>query len=129
MIDAAVADVIGPSVAAEDPGALAHEEVGYIRETMRIEQVEPCEPFPERLDARTLCGDGGFIATASGQITGGVAEALIATACGLFIAITALLPFNYLNARIEEAKHEVADASNALELIIKKSETNAPFSR
>ena len=78
---------------------------------------------------RTFGSMTGDLATASGQITGGVAEALIATACGLFIAIMALLPFNYLNARIDEAKHEVADASNALELIIKKSETNAPFSR
>jgi biopolymer transport protein ExbB len=66
---------------------------------------------------------GGDIGAAAGQITGGVAEALIATACGLAIAITALLPFNYINARTEEAKHEVADASNALEILIKKSET------
>jgi len=27
-----------------------------------------------------------------------------------------------VNARIEEAKHEVADASNALEILLKKSE-------
>jgi biopolymer transport protein ExbB len=72
---------------------------------------------------------GGNIADAAGQITGGVAEALIATACGLFIAVTALLPYNYLNARTEEAKHEVADASNALEILVKKSETTAPFNR
>lgn len=65
----------------------------------------------------------------AGAITGGVAEALIATAAGLFIAITCLLPYNYLNARIEEAKHEVADASNALEILVKKSETMPPFSR
>ena len=64
----------------------------------------------------------GDLATAAGQITGGVAEALIATACGLAIAVTGLLPFNYLNARAEEAKHEVADAANALELIVKKQE-------
>jgi len=70
---------------------------------------------------------GGDITTAASTITGGVAEALIATMCGLFIAVTALLPYNYLNARTEEAKHEVADASNALEILIKKSETNAPF--
>jgi len=72
---------------------------------------------------------GGDITTAASTITGGVAEALIATMCGLFIAVTALLPYNYLNARTEEAKHEVADASNALEILIKKSETNAPFTR
>ena len=72
---------------------------------------------------------GGDIGAATGMITGGVAEALIATMCGLFIAVTSLLPYNYLNARAEEAKHEIADASNALELIIKKSETTAPFGR
>jgi biopolymer transport protein ExbB len=70
----------------------------------------------------------GDIGAAAGTITGGVAEALIATMCGLAIAVTALLPYNYLNARTEEAKHEVADASNALEILIKKSESNAPFS-
>ncbi len=68
-------------------------------------------------------GTGGDIASKAGTITGGVAEALIATACGLFIAVCTLFPFNILNARLEEARHEVEDASNALELIIKKSDT------
>jgi len=36
-----------------------------------------------------------------------------------------LLPFNYLNARSEEARHDIEDASNSLEIIIKKSETNS----
>lgn len=63
------------------------------------------------------------ISSSTGAITGGVAEALIATMCGLGIAVTGLLPFNYLNARAEEAKHEVADAANALELIVKKQES------
>ena len=72
---------------------------------------------------------GGDIGAAAATITGGVAEALIATMCGLGIAVTCLLPYNILNARAEDAKHEIADASNALELIIKKSETTAPFMR
>jgi biopolymer transport protein ExbB len=72
---------------------------------------------------------GGDVGAAAGQITGGVAEALIATACGLAVAVIGLLPFNYLNARAEQAKQEVADVSHALEILIKKSETNAPFSR
>ncbi len=72
---------------------------------------------------------GGDVAGAASTITGGVAEALIATACGLAIAIMGLLPYNYLNARAEQAKQEVSDASHALEILIKKSETGAPFTR
>jgi len=66
---------------------------------------------------------GGDIGAATSKITGGVAEALIATMCGIAIAVTGLLPFNYLNARLEEARHEVEDASNSLEIIINKSES------
>ena len=68
---------------------------------------------------------GGDIGAAAGQITGGVAEALIATACGLLIAVCGLLPFNILNARVEQARHEVEDASNSLEIILKKSESTS----
>lgn len=52
-------------------------------------------------------------------ITGGIAQALIATACGLGIAIIALIPFNYLNARLEEARHEIEDITTHLELVLK----------
>lgn len=72
---------------------------------------------------------GGDIGAAAGTVMDGVAEALIATAAGLFIAIIGLLPYNYLNARAEQAKQEVADASHALEILIKKSESTAPFAR
>ena len=65
----------------------------------------------------------GNLAESANQITGGVAEALIATCCGLAIAVSCLLPYNYLNARAEQAKQEIADASHALEILIAKSET------
>jgi biopolymer transport protein ExbB len=52
-------------------------------------------------------------------ITGGIAEALIGTAFGLGIAVVALIPYNYLNARLEEARHEIEDASTRLELLLK----------
>ena len=52
-------------------------------------------------------------------ITGGIAEALIGTAFGLGIAIMALIPFNYFNSKLEEARHEIEDASTQLELILK----------
>lgn len=55
---------------------------------------------------------------APGAITGGIAEALIATAFGLGIAITALLPFNFLNAKLEDAQHEIDAASTQLELLM-----------
>jgi biopolymer transport protein ExbB len=67
----------------------------------------------------------GDIGAAAGQITGGVAEALIATMCGLGIAILCLFPYNIMNARTEQAKQEIGDASHALEILIKKSETKA----
>jgi biopolymer transport protein ExbB len=65
----------------------------------------------------------GNLAESANKITGGVAEALIATCCGLAIAVSCLLPYNYLNARAEQAKQEIADASHALEILIAKSET------
>lgn len=69
----------------------------------------------------------GDIAANAGQITGGVGEALIATCCGLAIAIIGLLPFNLLNARVEEARLHISDAANALELILKKCDVaNCP---
>jgi len=67
----------------------------------------------------------GDIAASAGKITGGVGEALIATAYGLVIAILGLFPYNILNAHIEGAKHDIADASHALEVIIKKNESQA----
>jgi biopolymer transport protein ExbB len=60
--------------------------------------------------------------SAPGAITGGIAEALIATAFGLGIAITALLPFNYLNNRIDEAREEIETATAQLELLLRPAE-------
>jgi biopolymer transport protein ExbB len=60
---------------------------------------------------------GGELST-PGAITGGIAEALIATAFGLGIAITSLIPFNILNTRAEEAHLEIRSAATQLELII-----------
>lgn len=56
--------------------------------------------------------------SAPGAITGGIAEALIATAFGLGIAITSLIPFNFLNTKLEEARHEIESAATQLELLV-----------
>ena len=63
---------------------------------------------------------GGRELDAPTVITGGIAEALMATAFGLGIAIVALVPFNYLNSRVEDARHEIEDASNHLELLLRR---------
>jgi flagellar motor component MotA len=62
---------------------------------------------------------GGAELSAPAQITGGIAEALIATAFGLGIAITCLVPLNYLHSKSEDARHEVEDAATHLELLMK----------
>lgn len=58
---------------------------------------------------------------APAAITGGIAEALIATAFGLLIAMVALLPFNYGNARLEQARQEIESAAAHLEMLLLKA--------
>jgi len=59
---------------------------------------------------------GGRQLDAPEAITGGISQALIATAFGLSIAIVALIPLNFLNSKLEEARHDIEDASTQLEL-------------
>lgn len=59
-------------------------------------------------------------------ITGGIAEALIATAFGLGIAILSLLPFNFLNAKLESARHEIEDIGNQLEIVLLRQSAAEP---
>ncbi len=68
---------------------------------------------------------GGKELEAPTVITGGIAQALIATACGLAIAIIALIPFNYFNARSERARQEIERAATHLELLLIKLERKA----
>jgi biopolymer transport protein ExbB len=56
-----------------------------------------------------------------GAITGGIAEALIATAFGLLIAMAGLIPFNYLNKMVEDAEHDLESAATRLELIVQRN--------
>jgi biopolymer transport protein ExbB len=61
---------------------------------------------------------GGTELAAPTAITGGIAEALIATAFGLGVAITALIPFNYLHAQLEHARRQIQDAAAHVEIHI-----------
>ncbi len=40
-------------------------------------------------------------------VTGGVAEALICTAAGIFVAVTTLIPYNFFLARMEEETEKI----------------------
>jgi biopolymer transport protein ExbB len=51
-------------------------------------------------------------------VTGGVAEALIATATGLLIAILTLVPYNYFASRADEEVEEIEYYASRLELLL-----------
>ena len=55
-------------------------------------------------------------------ITGGIAEALIATATGLLIAIMTLIPYNYFRSRVERLTDAIEEQSTRLELLLGKRE-------
>lgn len=68
---------------------------------------------------------GGQELGAPAAISGGIAEALIATAFGLGVAITALIPFNYLNAQLERARRQIQDAAAHVEIHLEHHEDSA----
>jgi biopolymer transport protein ExbB len=55
-------------------------------------------------------------------ITGGIAEALIATATGLLIAIMTLIPYNYLRSKAERLTDVLEEQATRLELLLGKRE-------
>ena len=59
-------------------------------------------------------------------VTGGIAEALIATACGLGIAIFALIPFNFFTSRVSNLEFELQTAATNLEVMLEAQNKTAP---
>jgi biopolymer transport protein ExbB len=53
-------------------------------------------------------------------VTAGVAEALITTAAGLTIAIFAVLPYNYFNAKVQRATLDIEKYATSLEIVYEK---------
>ncbi len=54
------------------------------------------------------------------EVTTGIAQALITTAAGLGIAILSVFPYNYFNARVENAAVLIEKYATSLEIVFEK---------
>jgi biopolymer transport protein ExbB len=60
----------------------------------------------------------GNVELAVEKVTGGIGEALIATMCGLGIAILALIPFNYFTRKVAQLQFELESAATNVEVMV-----------
>ena len=62
------------------------------------------------------------------SVSAGIGEALIATACGLSVAMGTLIPYNWFTSKVERLKFELETASTNLEVMLQnlnREEANA----
>ena len=62
----------------------------------------------------------GSAELAVGKVTGGIGEALIATACGLCIAIVSLIPLNYFGGKVAELQYELQTTASNVEVLLNR---------
>jgi biopolymer transport protein ExbB len=53
-------------------------------------------------------------------VTGGVAEALVCTAAGIFVAVTTLIPYNFFLARLEEETEKMEHYATKTEAVLQR---------
>ncbi|MGD9851894.1 MAG: MotA/TolQ/ExbB proton channel family protein [Nitrospirales bacterium] len=58
-------------------------------------------------------------------VTGGVAEALICTAAGIFVAVVTLIPYNYFLSRVEQETEQIEQYATLLQSILANSESSS----
>ena len=68
-------------------------------------------------------------ATGLGAVAGGIAEALVTTAVGLFVAIPAVMMFNYFTNRVEAFDVEMDNSSSELIDYFLKRRSRTPVAR
>ena len=61
---------------------------------------------------------GASVEGATSAITGGIGEALIATMCGLAIAIISLIPFNLFTRKLAQLQFEFESAATNVEVMV-----------
>jgi biopolymer transport protein ExbB len=60
----------------------------------------------------------GSAELAVSAVTGGIGEALIATACGLGIAIFSLVPYNFFSSKVAQLQFELETAATNVEVMV-----------
>ncbi len=62
----------------------------------------------------------GSAELAVSKVTGGIGEALIATACGLGIAILSLIPLNYFGTKVAQLQYELETVASNVEVLLNR---------
>lgn len=126
VVAAGLAERQAPPTAAME--AAAQAEMGRLRSYLPVlDTIITLSPLLGLLGTVTgmIAAFGILSTTGMNQptaITGGVAEALIATAAGLAVAIATLVPYNYFLSRAEQAMDAMERLASRLDLALREQQ-------